>query len=67
MNTGTGADVLRAEVACCRAAWRKHWHQRHHPDIAMRESGVSERRFWAASVVRARQMLRTELRIGRAS
>lgn len=67
MNAGMGVSALAGEVALCRRAWHIHWSARRHGDAGVRQVAREERRWWAACYARARQMLRTELRLSGAA
>lgn len=63
MNAGNTVEKLAGEVMTCRRAWALHWHQRRQAEPAMRMENREERRWWVMCLLRARSMLRTELRM----
>lgn len=64
MNTANSVGMLAGEVALCRRAWHINWSLRRHGEASVRQAAREERRWWAACYARARQMLRTEMRMG---
>ncbi|MEN9924374.1 MAG: hypothetical protein RL268_500 [Pseudomonadota bacterium] len=63
MNAGVTVEALAGEVMCCRRQWCLHWHQRRQAQPHMRIANREERRWWVLCYLRARSMLRTELRM----